>query len=180
VSESAARSPIIERLAKHHDRGSFSSGVPELDRYFCEQAGQDDRKRVASPYVLIEPIDGKIAGYYTLSAASLPLSALPPDAARKLPRYEALPATLLGRLAVDSRYQGQGYGEVLLVDALLRSEQQARQIGSFAVLVDAKGDDARTFYERYEFVRLPGQPYRLYCPMKSIQRAFASGRPRGA
>jgi hypothetical protein len=67
---------------------------------------------------------------------------------------------------------------VLLVDALLRSEQQARQIGSLAVIVDAKGDDARSFYERYEFVRLPRDPYRLFLLMKTIQQAFAGRRPR--
>jgi len=159
----------VEALAPHHDRASFASGVEPLDRYFRTQAGQDARKNVAAPFVLVLP-DGAIAGYYTLSATGIGLSELPAQTTRKLPRYPLLPATLLGRLAVDLRYRGRGYGRLLLADALLRSLRS--EIASFAVIVDAKDDGARRFYERESFLPFPDQPKRLFRPMADIAGLF--------
>lgn len=159
----------VEALAPHHDRASFASGVEPLDRYFRTQAGQDARKNVAAPFVLVLP-DGAIAGYYTLSATGIGLSELPAQTTRKLPRYPLLPATLLGRLAVDLRYRGRGYGRLLLADALLRSLRS--EIASFAVIVDAKDDGARRFYERESFLPFPDQPMRLFRPMADIAGLF--------
>ena len=88
----------VEVLGPHHDRAAFESGVEPLDRYFRVQAGQDARKNMAAPFVLVLP-DGAVGGYYTLSATSVNLAALPARTVRKLPRYPLVPATLLGRLA---------------------------------------------------------------------------------
>jgi GNAT superfamily N-acetyltransferase len=89
---------------------------------------------MAAPFVLVLP-DETIAGYYTLSSTSVQLSELPAQIVRKLPRYPLVPATLLGRLAVDRRQQGKGYGRFLLADALYRASRS--EVASFAVIVDA-------------------------------------------
>jgi GNAT superfamily N-acetyltransferase len=81
-----------------------------------------------------------------------------------------VPATRLGRLAVDRRQRGNGYGRFLLADALHRAARS--EIASFAVLVDAKDDDARRFYERESFLPLPDQPMRLFRPMADIRQLF--------
>ncbi len=159
----------VEPLTSSHDRSEFESGVEPLDRYFRTQAGQDARKNMAAPFVLVLP-DGTIAGYYTLSATSVQLGKLPAQTVRKLPRYPVVPATLLGRLAVDRRYQGKGYGRFLLGDALYRAARS--EIASFAVIVDAKDENARRYYERESFLPFPDQPMKLFRPMTDIRRLF--------
>ena len=129
----------VEALTAQHDRNSFASGVEPLDRYFRVQAGQDARKSLAAPFVLVLS-DGIIAGYYTLSSTALQLAELQERIAGRLPRYPLVPATLLGRLAIDHRHQGKGYGRFLLADALYRSVRS--EIASFAVVVDAKNESA--------------------------------------
>ena len=124
---------------------------------------------MAAPFVLMLP-DGAIGGYHTLSATSVNLAELPVKMTRKLPRCPLVPATLLGRLAVDRRHQGKGYGRFLLADALFRSVRS--EIASFAVIVDAKDDNARRFYERESFLPLPDQPMKLFRPMADIERLF--------
>ncbi len=159
----------VEPLVSGHDRSGFESGIEPLDRYFRMQAGQDARKNMAAPFVLPLP-DGTIAGYYTLSSTSVQLGELPEQTRRKLPRYPLVPATLLGRLAVDRRQQGKGYGRFLLADALYRAAQS--EIASFAVIVDAKDENARRFYERESFLPFPDQPMKLFRPMADIRRLF--------
>ena len=92
-----------------------------------------------------------------------------PEATRKrLPRYPLVPATLLGRLAVDQAYRGQGLGERLLIDALQRSLATSRSVASVAVIVDAKDETGAAFHARYGFVAFPNQPLRLFLPMKTM------------
>ncbi|HEY6323877.1 MAG TPA: GNAT family N-acetyltransferase [Thermoanaerobaculia bacterium] len=159
----------VEPLTSSHDRSEFESGVEPLDRYFRVQAGQDARKNMAAPFVLLLP-DGTIGGYYTLSSTSVQLAELPARTVRKLPRYPLVPATLLGRLAVDRRQQRKGYGRFLLADALYRVARS--EIASFAVIVDAKDESARRFYERESFLPFPDQPMKLFRPMADIRRLF--------
>jgi GNAT superfamily N-acetyltransferase len=159
----------VEPLTSSHDRSEFESRVEPLDRYFRTQAGQDARKNMAAPFVLVVP-EGTVAGYYTLSATSVQLGELPAQTVRNLPRYPLVPATLLGRLAVDRRHQGKGYGRFLLGDALHRAARS--EIASFAVIVDAKDESARRFYERESFLPFPDQPMKLFRPMADIRRLF--------
>ena len=163
----------VEALGPQHDRSAFASGAAPLDRYLRSQAGQDARKNMAAPFVLVLP-NGAIGGYYTLSATALKLGELPDDVARRLPRYPLVPATLLGRLAVDIRWQGQGYGRFLLADALHRAVRS--EIASFAVIVDAKDEAARRFYERESFLGLPDRPMTLYRPMSDLVQLFEADR----
>ncbi len=167
----AARSAYrVEPLGDQHDRGVFSCGVEALDRYFRVQAGQDSRKRVATCFVLVDQ-DGSVAGYYTLSATSITLVDLPAEIARKLPRYPAIPATLMGRLAVDRRQHSRGFGELLLFDAFSRALRS--EIATFAFVVDAKDETAQAFYELYGFRRLPSAGRRLFLPLAEIAASFA-------
>ena len=170
----------VELLGDRHDRASFACGIDALDRYLHQQARQDAERKVAVTYVLL-PADAPaiIAGFYTLSATSIRLASLPPDTARKLPRYPDVPATLIGRLAASTAHHGRGLGRHLLLDALRRSLDASAAIGSTAVIVDAKDANARAFYEHYGFIPFPDRSMRLFLPMKTIQALFAEvGRPR--
>jgi len=167
VAEDREEAPRVEALAVHHDRSAFDSGSEALDRYFRNQAGQDARKNMAAPFVLVLT-GGTIAGFYTLSSTSVHITELPETTAHKLPRYPRVPATLLGRLAVDRRHQGKGYGRFLLADSLYRAVRS--EIASFAVIVDAKDEQARRFYEREGFLPMPDQPMKLFRPMADIEK----------
>ena len=145
-----------------HNRAAFSCGTPELDRYFREQAGQEVRRHVAVVWVLYDTVENLVAGYYTLSTASIQPTELLPEIVRKLPRYPTLGALLIGRLAVDERYQGQRLGGVLLMDALRRSLALHQQLGFVAVIVDAKNEQARRFYEHHGFQRLGADERRMF------------------
>jgi len=162
----------VEPLGKGQDRKSFACGSEPLDRYLKQQASQDAEKRVAAAFVLVEPSSRRVLGYYTLSASVITADQLPPELARKLPRYPQLPVTLLGRLAVDQGHRGKGLGELLLIDALRRSLEAASEIGAMAVVVDAKDAAAEAFYEHFGFTRLQQQPSRLFLPMKTVAALF--------
>ena len=165
---------VIEPLGLQHDRAAFSCGVEALDTYLRKQAGQDLKKHAAVPFVITH--DGKtIAGYYTLSQFALELDAVPPEVAKRLPKYPTVPATLLGRLAVSTAFRGQKLGETLLMDALHRSLQSSRQVASAAVIVDAKDASVASFYRKYGFLDIPKVERRLFLPMGTIEQLFASG-----
>lgn len=149
-----------------HDRSLFSSGTPALDRYLREQVSQDIRRRVAACFVALTDA-GRIAGYYTLATASVPLTSLPDELRRKLPRYGAVPAIRMGRLAVDAAFKGQGLGGALLVNALRRSA--GSEIPAAVLVVDAKDEQAASFYLHYGFVSLQDTPMTLFLPLASVR-----------
>lgn len=158
---------------KKHDRAAFSCEHESLNRYLRELASQEIKKRVAAVYVLTP--DGRtIAGYYTLSQYAIDAGDLPSETAHKLrvPKYEKLPATLLGRLARSREFKGQGIGEMLLVGALKRALEHSRHIASLAVVVDAKDEKAAAFYRSYGFIDLPGHSSRLFIPMQTVEQVF--------
>jgi GNAT superfamily N-acetyltransferase len=165
----AAPEFAIESLGAH-DRSEFSCGVAALDRYFLQQAGQDHRRRAAIVFVAIDrAANGAVAGYYTLSAAQVLVKDLPEQVARRMPRYPELPAVLLGRLAVDQRWQGRQLGRLLVTDALLRCAR-LDQVRALFLLVDAKDQAAEQFYDRLGFLALSDQPSRLYFPLDELRR----------
>ena len=163
----------IEPLDKKHDRAVFSCGNDTLDAYLKKRASQEAKKNIAAPFVMADGQTRAVVGYYTLSATSILLADLPDKTAKRLPKYPLVPATLLGRLAIDSRYQGIGYGELLILDALRRALQAATEIASYAIVVDAINERARSFYEHYEFCAFPGRKLRLFLPMKTIADLFS-------
>lgn len=159
-------------LEKAHKRDAFDCGNEELNRYLRQQARQDAERRVAAPFVLQAPDSRAILGFYTLSASLIPLDELPEAMLKRLPRYDNLPVILLGRLAVDRTAKGQGVGEFLLLDALNRSLQTARQIGAMAVIVDAKDQSAENFYKHFDFLPFQRTPLRLFLPMHQVAQLF--------
>ena len=153
----------IEPLGSAHDRSQFSSGSEALDRYFREKAAQDQKRRIATCFVVVNIGNNEVAGFYTLAATSIALGSLAAEVTKKLPRYPVVPAVLLGRLAVAQSYQRKGMGGVLLGDALLRSSRS--ELGVFAMLVDAKDEAAQRFYEHHGFTLLQGDFRRLFLPI---------------
>lgn len=163
---------LIETLNKAHDRESFSCGNEALDRYLKMQARQDMQRNLAQVFVLLDEDQKIIKGYYSLSSGSLTLSELPNELQRKLPRYPKIPITLLGRLAVDSRFQGQKIGALLLIDALAKASRQSQEIASMAVVVDAIDESAVAFYQKFHFLSLPETPRTLFLEMAAIKKLF--------
>ena len=160
----------MERLARRHDRSVFSCGIRALDDYLQSFALQNDKKRIATTYVML---DGKrVIGYYTLSNASVTLSELPETVAKKLPAYP-VPAIRIGRFAVDQGFHRQGVGEELLIDALRRVVDASKVSASFAVIVDAK-EQSIGFYKKYGFVSLRQSPQSVFLPTKTIIEAIGS------
>jgi GNAT superfamily N-acetyltransferase len=158
---------------KKHDRAAFSCEQESLDRYLKEHANQEIRKRVAAVYVLTP--DGKtIAGYYALSQYAIEAGELPSELLQQLhlPRYDKLPATLLGRLARSKEFKGHGLGELLLMGALKRALEHGRNIASVAMVVESIDEKARNFYGRYGFIEIPNHPSRLFMPMKTVAQIF--------
>ena len=139
--------------AKHGRlRAAFSCGAEPLDHYLKQRAGQDAKNRVAVPYVLVSDDNG-IAGYYTLSAAAIRVDDIPAELNLKLPKHPTVEA-LIGRLARDLSFRGQGIGEALLIDALKVAVVMSRKIASAAVMVDATDEHASRFYAGFGFCRL--------------------------
>ena len=156
----------IDELDPEHDRAAFACGSPPLDRYIREQATQDIRRRVAKCFVATEAQATRVAGFYTLAAASLPLDLLPPDIQKRLPRYPAVPVARIGRLAVDQTHQRRKLAATLLADAALRATRAG--MGIFALIVDAKDTQAEAFYKHHGFGAFA--PLQLFMTLATIQK----------
>lgn len=157
---------VLEVLSTGHDRGGFACGTEELDRYFQRRVTQDIRKRVAACYVAVDEESGRVAGFYTPAAARVALTGLPEAIAKRLPRYPSVPAARLGRLAMDQAYQGRELGGAMLWDA---ASQAARSgLMAFALIVDAKDEDAQAFHLHHGFVIFGSSPLHLVLPIANI------------
>jgi ribosomal protein S18 acetylase RimI-like enzyme len=156
-------------LAPEHDRRSFSCGVEPLDSYFRERAGQDVKRRVSNCFILLDG-EGAVAGYYTFAATSLPLTELSDLEKKRLPRYPLLPAGLIGRLAIDGGFRGQGLGSALIVDAALRAARADPAI--FALIVDAKDEAAAAFYRHLEFRPFQSRPLSHFVAVATILQSL--------
>jgi predicted N-acetyltransferase YhbS len=157
------------------DRAAFVCGDSELDRYFHERASRDVREKLSAVFILVAKDNPQVVlGYYSLSAQHIDASEIPDELKRRSGKYRRLGATLLGRLAVAKEHQGKDLGSLLLVDALRRSWEGTKSVMSFAVVVDAKGDNVVKFYEKFGFVRLSSN--RLMLPMKTIEKNFVPER----
>jgi len=158
----------LDPLGKQHDRGGFSCGVESLDAYLKTQASQDMRRKANAVFVLTpEGNPSRIAGYFTLCAYGVAPGAIPEAARRHIPRYPVVSATLLGRLAVSTQFQGRGIGSILLARALAKAYENAAVVGSSMVVVDAIDEKAARFYQAHGFIQLP-ESMRLILPMRTI------------
>lgn len=158
------------RLSTPHKREDFSCGKEPLDSYFKRQVNQDIKRKLSACFVL-EGDDHIVKGFYTLSNDIVPLAIVPEKVRKKMPTsYANLPTTLMGRLAVDTRFRRQGLGELLLMDALQRCYNLSEQIGSMAVIVDPLDNEAVAFYKQYGFIAL--ESGRMFLPMKTVGSLF--------
>jgi ribosomal protein S18 acetylase RimI-like enzyme len=165
----------IEPLGKH-DRAAFSCGRADLDDWFRRRASQDERRDTARVFVAVDS-DLGVVGFYSLSSFALTIHDLPDEIARRLPRYEAVPAALIGRLARDERVRGRGVGDMLVADAVRRTLDAGRSLAVFAIVVDAKDARARAFYESFGFTPFASRPLRLYLPTAVAAKAFQRPAP---
>lgn len=163
---------VIQSLAPEHDRLAFSCGVDALDRYLQNQASQDMRRHISNCFVASPVESAIIAGYYTLAAASVPVLDLPEAETKRLPRYPVLPAALIGRLAVDRQYRRQDLGGALLFDAIQRVARAEPAV--FAMIVDAKDEDAATFYRHFGFKSFVSRPMSLFLPIATAMKLLQS------
>ncbi|MGR3604809.1 GNAT family N-acetyltransferase [Sulfitobacter sp.] len=166
----------FEPLAKRHDRSHFRCGETELDEWFQKRAGQDERRNVARVFVALDD-SSQIVGFYSLSAFTLSLDEVPDDIAAKLPRYDHIPAALIGRLARHERSRGEGIGEILVADALHRVVNVAQDLAVFAIVVDAKNRSASEFYQSFGFIPFPMHPDRLFMLTSTAAAALKKANP---
>ncbi|MBC8314818.1 MAG: GNAT family N-acetyltransferase [Bacteroidales bacterium] len=163
---------LTEILVKKHRKKDFCCGKIMLDNYLHRQANQDVKRKLSACFVLEESETKLIKGYYTLANNSLPVDLVPDKLQQKLPKsYTSIPTTLLGRLAIDHRFQGKGIGKLLLIDVLKKSYEISKTIGSFAVIADSLDKDAERFYEKYGFIKLPDSG-KMFMAMQTIKEIF--------
>lgn len=160
----------IEPLdSRKHIRPDFCCGKDSLDIYIRKQASQDIKRRISTVFVLIDAPELNVLAYYTLSTYTIDITVLDEAFAKHLPRYPLLPATLLGRLAVDNRQKGKGFGELMLLDGLKKAINASTQVASLAVIAEALDEVAVKFYLKYGFRQFRQDPLKLYLPMKSVE-----------
>lgn len=156
-------------LDKSFDRASFDCGADELNVFLKSKARQNQSAGFNRTFVAIALGDLKkrILGFYSLSMGEIDLSSLPEELKKKLPKHP-VPVARMGRLAVNIDTQGNGLGKLLLVDAMKRTQDAAKSIGVFALLVDAKDDNSKAFYKKYGFFELLDKPMALFLPLASF------------
>lgn len=161
---------IFQSLAPCHDRKSFDCGVPALNKFLQNTARQHKEKGLSNTYVLLDEVrPDTILGYFTLSFLEICIQSLPEQYSRKLPRSSRLPAAKLARLAVDKSCQGNGYGALILAEAVKRILSVVRAAGAIiGFFVDAKDEQAKCFYLRFGFIPLQDDPLKLFLPLNTL------------
>jgi len=161
----------IEKLTRHHAVEGFDCGRDALNRFLVRHALQSQAANASQTYVACA--GETITGYYTLVVGEVAYDQAGERLKKGLARHP-VPVMVLARLAVASSTQGQGLGAGLLKDALLRTLQAADIAGIRALIVHAKDEDARPFYERYDFTPSPTDPYHLWLLLKDIAAAVGA------
>lgn len=158
---------VIEKLRREHVLDSFDCGKEDLNHFLKRRAGSNQQAHSTQTYVLAKEFT--VFGYYSLAAGSVSHDKATERVKKGLARHP-IPVILLARLAVDVSLQGKGVGAALLKDALLRTAQAADTIGARALLVHAKDDSAKAFYQHFTFEPSPSDPYHLLLIMKDLLR----------
>lgn len=158
-----------EKLGPTHNTEGFESGAAALDLWFKRHALASQRADTARTFVVCQ---GKtVVGFYSLAVGAVDHAGVPGRIAQGVGRHP-IPVMLLARLAVDRRHAGQGIGKGLLKDAIRRTTQAAELAGIRAILVHAKDDGARQFYEKHGFEPSPLDPLQLLLLMKDARKAM--------
>jgi hypothetical protein len=166
---------ILDKL--NHNRSHFDCGVLELNEYILKYANQQQGKHLNTVYVAVRKnysLPKPILGYYTLSASSLSFQAVSSDIGKKIPKNYPVSTIKIGRLARDLRETKPGFGEKILGDALYRILRLSKELGVFAVDVDAKNHRAKRFYQKYGFCELQDNPMGLIMPIKTLEKVFST------
>ena len=160
-----------EKLRPNHDLSSIDSGAPALDDWLRRRALPNQESGASRTYVICA--GNRVVGYYALAAGAVAQAEATGRTRRNMP--DPLPVMVIGRLAIDSGYQGRGLGRALLRDAVLRTMQAADIAGIRAVLVHAISEDAKRFYERCGFQPSPVDPMTLMITMRDAREALIGG-----
>lgn len=162
----------VERLGEAQDLVGFDCGVAALDDWLSAHALDNQRRNLSRTFVLLDD-DGRLVGYYSLTMGGVRKDALPPRYGRGLPNYE-IGMVLLARLAIDQRYQGQGLGRDLLIEAIERAAAAGEQAAARFVAVDPIDESARAFYAAFGFRTVPGdEAGRMYLRIDEALKALA-------
>ena len=154
-------------LTGGHDRQRFDCGREELNDWLRKVARQHQEKGLSKTFVAIDEAEStQICGYYALTLAELENRHIPDAWSKKLPRR--IPGVRLGRLAVGQTFQNKGLGELLLIDALMRTQRIHAEAGGIGLFVDAIDEPAAGYYRRFGFVTSPDNPLLLFLPATSI------------
>jgi GNAT superfamily N-acetyltransferase len=159
-------SPRIEKLERSHAIDAFDCGREALNRFLIRYALQNQQAGASQTYVAL--VDREIVGYYSLVVGQVEYNDAPERLTKGLARHP-VPIMLLARLAISISWKGMGLGAGLLKDAMMRTVQAADIVGIRAFAVHAKDDEARAFYEHFDFVPSPGDPYHLFRLLKDIR-----------
>lgn len=163
----------LKPFSKDVNRKDFCCGKPELDKYFVEQLGQDEGRDAARAHLLVDGDTNTVAGFFTISAGAVELTRLPESLLKKVARYAQVPAAVIGRLAVDRRFKGQGLGGLLLIEAL--AMVVSGPLAVTVVLVDAKDEDAAAFYRKFGFAALQDvDPLKMFMTAKAARNAIGA------
>jgi GNAT superfamily N-acetyltransferase len=157
----------VEKLRADHPIEGFDCGREELNRYLLRYAWVNQQAGAAQTYVGLA--GDAVVGYYTLAVGQVTRDEAPERLTKGLARHP-VPIMLLARLAVAGTAQGQGIGKALLRDAMQRTLQAADIAGIRAFAVHAKDDDARRFYENFDFIPSPADPMHLFVLLKDVRR----------
>ena len=157
----------VQKLDASHEVDAFDCGKEPLDRFLQRHALVNQKAGSAQTYVVCRG-EQRVAGYYSLAVGAVEHADAPGRVGKGLARHP-IPVMLLARLAIDRAEQGKGLGKALLKDALLRTAQAAEIAGIRALLVHAKDDEARAWYEQFDFEPSPTDPYHLFLLMKDLR-----------
>jgi len=159
----------IEKLRKDHEVDGFDCGKEALNRFLRQHAWANQQSSASQTYVVAD--DKKVRGYYSVAAGSVSHDAAPRRVTAGQARYP-ISVVLLARLAVDKSLAKKGVGAALLKDALVRVSNAADIVGARALLVHAKDDEAKSFYEHFAFEPSPSDPLHLFLLLKDIRAAI--------
>lgn len=157
----------IEKLRRDHAVENFDCGQEDLNRFLVRFAFANQLANASQTYLGLS--DNFIVGFYTIVVGEIAYDDAPDRLTKGLACYP-VPVAILARLAVNIDWQGKGVGAGLLKDAMKRILQAADIIGIRAFIVHAKDENARRFYERFNFVSSPTDPLHLYLLIKDIRK----------
>ena len=161
----------IETLTRDHNRAAFDCGNHELNRYLRNTARQHLEKGISRTFVLVEDSNPtEILGFFTLASCEILVEKLPRKYAKKYPARA--PAAKLARLAVKMNLQRKGLGTQMMVNAIERILRVSEHLGIIGFFVDAKNNEAITFYGQFGFIPLPDNPLELFLPLATLRKAY--------